>query len=61
MGLAARGGIRCCFVPVTQDMLGKACEVVVLAFDPKNREFRPDVWLTAYPVPYHEKTLTLSE
>jgi hypothetical protein len=48
------------FVPVTRDMLGKACEVVVLAFDPKNIEFIPDVWLTAYPVPYQAKTLTLS-
>jgi hypothetical protein len=49
------------FVPVTQDMLGKACEVVVLAFDPKNLEFTPDVWVTAYPAPYQVKTLTLSE
>jgi len=42
-------------------MLGKACEVVVLGFDLKNLQFKPDVWLTAYPVPYQEKTLTLSE
>ena len=49
------------FIPVTPDMLGKACEVVVLGFDPKNLEFKPDVWLTAYPVPYQAKTLTLSE
>jgi hypothetical protein len=49
------------FIPVTRDMLGKACEVVVLGFDPKNLDFKPDVWLTAYPVPYQAKTLTLSE
>jgi hypothetical protein len=49
------------FIPVTRDLLGKACEVVVLGFDPKNLEFRPDVWLTPYPVPYQAKTLTLSE
>jgi hypothetical protein len=49
------------FIPVTREMLGKTCEVVVLAFDPKNLEFKPDVWLTAYPVPYQAKTLTLSE
>jgi hypothetical protein len=49
------------FIPVTWDMLGKACEVVVLGFDSKNIEFKPDVWLTAYPVPYQVKTLTLSE
>jgi hypothetical protein len=49
------------FIPVTPDMLGKACEVVVLAFDPQNLEFRPDVWVTAYPIPQQAKTLTLSE
>ncbi len=49
------------FIPVTRDMLGKTCEVVVLGFDPKNLEFKPDVWLTAYPAPYQVKTLTLSE
>ena len=49
------------FIPVTRDMLGKACEVVVLGFDSKNLDFKPDVWLTAYPVPYQAKTLTLSE
>ncbi|MHC1767043.1 MAG: hypothetical protein AB9869_22535 [Verrucomicrobiia bacterium] len=49
------------FIPVPRKMFGKTCEVVVLGFDPKNLEFRPDVWLTAYPVPYQAKTLTLSE
>jgi len=28
--------------------------------DPKNLELIPDVWLTAYPIPYQAKTLTLS-
>ena len=49
------------FVPVTPAMLDKTCEVVVLGFDSKNLDFKPDVWLTAYPVPYQAKTLTLSE
>ena len=49
------------FIPVTPDMLRKDCEVVVLGFDPKNLEFQPEVWLTAYPIPSQAKTLTLSE
>jgi hypothetical protein len=35
--------------------------LVVLGFDLKDPEFKPDVWLTAYPAPYQAKTLTLSE
>lgn len=49
------------FIPVTPDMPGKPCEIVVLAFDSQHLDFTPDVWLTAYPIPYQEKTLTLSE
>ena len=48
-------------VPGTPDMLGKNCEVVVLAFDPKNLNFKPDVWQTAGPDPWQAKTLVLSE
>ena len=49
------------FIPVTPDMLGKTCEVVVLGFDSQNLDLKPEVWLTAYPIPYQAKTLTLSE
>lgn len=38
------------FILVTRELLGKSCEVVVLGFDPKNLEFKPDVWLTAHPI-----------
>jgi len=47
------------YIPVTDDMLGKKCEVVVLAFDPENLAFTPDVWQTSYPTPYIKKTLIL--
>ncbi len=42
-------------------MVGKPCELVVLAFDPENLGFTPDLWLTAYPIPFQEKTLILTE
>ncbi|MFK7911413.1 MAG: hypothetical protein AB8F34_12555, partial [Akkermansiaceae bacterium] len=47
------------YIPVTKNMLGKKCEVVVLAFDPENLDFTPDVWQTSYPTPYVKKTLIL--
>ena len=49
------------FIPVTPEMVGKPCELVVLAFDPENLGFTPDLWLTAYPIPFQEKTLILTE
>ncbi|MBK1855042.1 hypothetical protein JO972_08735 [Verrucomicrobiaceae bacterium 5K15] len=49
------------FIPVTPDMVGKKCEVVVLGLDPEHLDFTPEVWLTAYPIPLKEKTLILSE
>lgn len=49
------------FIPVTPEMIGKKCEVVVLGMDAKALEFTPDVWLTAYPAPYVKRILTLSE
>lgn len=49
------------FIPVTPEMIGKKCEVVVLGMDPKALDFTPDVWLTAYPTPYQQHVLTLSE
>lgn len=41
-------------------MLGKPCEMVVPAFDPKNLDFKPDVWQTTGPDPYQSKRLILS-
>ncbi|MBT8044662.1 MAG: DUF1080 domain-containing protein [Verrucomicrobiae bacterium] len=47
------------FIPVTPDMVGKKCEIVVLALDSENIDFTPDVWQTSYPTPYVKKTLVL--
>ena len=49
------------FIPVTPEMVGKACEVVVLAFDPQHLDINPDVWQTSGPDPYQSRTLILSE
>ncbi len=49
------------FIPVTPEMIGRKCEVVVLGMDAKALDFKPDVWLTAYPTPYEKRILTLSK
>lgn len=46
-------------IPVTGDMIGKACEVVVLGLDAKAPDFTPDLWLTAYPIPLAKRELVL--
>ena len=49
------------FIPVTPEMVGKKCEVVVLAFDPTKTDFTPEVWQTVSATPWESKTLILSE
>ncbi len=49
------------FIPVTPDMVGKSCELVVMGFDPKQLDFIPDVWQTTGADPYQSKTLILSK
>jgi len=47
------------YVPVTEDMVGKDIEVVVLGFDRTNLDFQPSVWITANPIPYEARELVL--
>lgn len=54
------------FFPVTEDMIGNKIEAVVLQFNSEDKrrpvalgQIKPEVWLTAYPVPYVSKELIL--
>ena len=55
------------FFPVTEDMIGKSIEAVVLQFESEGNpkiplgEFTSEVWITAYPIPYAAKELVLEE
>jgi hypothetical protein len=49
------------FIPVTPEMVGKKCEVVVLGFDSAKTAFTPEVWQTVSASPWRSKTLILSE
>ena len=45
------------YIPVTSDMIGKDIEAWTLSFEGK--ELKPEVWLTAYPIPFKKKPLRL--
>ena len=47
------------YIPLDKDMIGKPIEVYVLGMNRDARELKPEVWLTAYPIPYFEKELVL--
>lgn len=55
------------FIPVTPEMTGKNIDVVVMQFETEGNEkpplgaFTSELWITAYPIPYAEKMLTLEE
>ena len=56
------------FFPVTEGMVGKKIDVVVLQVEPQGDrspvelgQITPEVWITAYPIPFESKTLVLEE
>ena len=55
------------FFPVTPDMIGATIDAVVMQFESEGNpkiplgEFKSEVWITAYPIPYTEKRLVLIE
>ena len=55
------------FFPVTPDMIGKTLDAVVMQFDSQGNskiplgEFKSEVWITTYPIPYVAKQLVLEE
>jgi hypothetical protein len=55
------------FFPVTPEMVGKTIDAVVMQFESDGKppiplgEFKSEVWITSYPVPYVAKQLVLEE
>ncbi len=45
------------YIPLTPDMIGAKIDAVVLVLKNGVSEFKPEVWITAYPIPY-EKIVT---
>jgi hypothetical protein len=42
------------YIPLTPAMIGKTIDAVVLVMKDGVSEFQPEVWVTAYPVPYEK-------
>ncbi len=49
------------YVPLTEDMKGARIDAVVLGLRNGLDKFKPEVWITAYPTPFSERLLTLTE
>ena len=49
------------YVPLTEDMKGAKIDAVVLGLKNGSDNFKPEVWITAYPAPYSQRLLTLTE
>ncbi len=49
------------YVPLTEEMSGAEIDAVVLGMRNGSAEFEPEVWITAYPAPFGERLLTLTE
>lgn len=47
------------YFPIDKTMAGKKIEVFVLAYQTENIQLQPEVWLSAYPIPFKQKVLTL--
>ncbi len=49
------------YIPLTADMIGAKIDAVVLVMKNGISEFKPEVWITAYPVPYEKIAVRISE
>lgn len=47
------------YIPLAGDMKGAKIDAVVLVMNKGYDEFKPEVWITAYPMPYEKKKLVL--
>jgi hypothetical protein len=48
------------YIPVDKEDEGKPIEIFVLGFDEEHLDFKPEVWIAAYPIPYEKMTLKLN-
>ena len=45
------------FYHLDKSMEGKQIEVFVLGYESDKLNLKPEVWITAYPIPYEEKLM----
>ena len=49
------------YIPLDDGMKGARIDAVVLGLKNGLDQFKPEVWITAYPAPYSEQLLSLVE
>ena len=49
------------YVPVTEEMVGKKIDAVVLGLRGGVTDIEPEVWITAYPIPFEARELILTQ
>jgi hypothetical protein len=49
------------YVPLTPEMKDAQIDAVVLGMRGGSTDFKPEVWITAYPAPFRQRMLTLTE
>jgi hypothetical protein len=49
------------YFPLDDSMKNKKIEVFVMGYDKENLDFKPEVWISAYPIPYKEKRMTINK
>lgn len=49
------------YFPMNASMIGKKIEVFAMGYQAQNLVLNPEVWITAYPLPFAEKTLLLTQ
>jgi hypothetical protein len=47
------------YFPLTEEMKGAKIDAVIMVLKDGIQEFKPEVWITAYPIPYEKKELVL--
>lgn len=47
------------YIPVTEEMVGKKIDAVVLVLRGGSADIKPEIWITAYPIPFETKELMI--
>lgn len=47
------------YFPVSRDMKGKTIEIYVMGYEKDKLELSPEAWISAYPIPYKKKNMTI--
>jgi hypothetical protein len=48
------------YIPLDESMKGKKIDVFVMGYDRNNLDFKPEAWISAYPLPYIEKKMIVN-